>query len=178
MRQELREFLSLTSYPNEYDLSRTIWIARKLHSGRLTLAIKDQEQAAKETTNEEDFMAYVDDLHWYAYEESFFIWHFCLLRLQAILEGMIVGKYLGLQDSKNLHGLKSKLDSLKGAGYPIIEADYNALLEWAKIRNQLSHFPPSSHAPGPLEETDVVEYHDLCCRLCGIWNDHLQSKDM
>jgi hypothetical protein len=173
MRQELRDFLNAASYPDEYDLSRTLWIARKFHSGRFELAIRDQNEAAKECKTEEEFMTYADDIHWYAHDESFFVWHFCLLRLQAILEGIIVGKLLALKGAGNLHGLKSKLDALTKAGYQTSETDYATLLQWAELRNQLSHFPPGSHSPGPLEEADIVEYHDLCLRLCKEWNAQL-----
>jgi hypothetical protein len=176
MRDKLKQILASPNIPDEYDLSWTIWIAKNLNSGRLELALKHQKETKKEAKTEEELETHADDIHWYAFEETFFIWHFCLWRLQAILEGIITGRFIGSNQNKKLPGLKAKLDALRAAGYTIEEGDYNELLEWAKIRNQLSHFPPSSHGIGPLEQRDVEEYYNLCTKICRHLTDQKQQR--
>ncbi|MCB4792161.1 MAG: hypothetical protein LHV68_09765 [Elusimicrobia bacterium] len=168
MREELQKLIDSSNYSDDYDLYRTLWIAKNLHKGRFELALKHQKDAEKEVKTEEELLEYCDDIHYYAYQESHFIWHFCLWRLQAVLEGIISVKYL---QSKNvIHGLTNKLKTMLEMGYTIDPVDNNQLLEWSKLRNQLSHSPPSSHSPGPLEESDLDEYYALCKRLCENWD--------
>jgi hypothetical protein len=169
MRKELIEILNFKGCASEYDFHRTLHLARHLHTGRLDLVSKHQREAEKENLPEAQFMAYADDIAWYAYEESFFIWHFCLWRVQAIFESIITTKFLSTERAKKLVGFKAKLNALRRAGYTMEDSEYADLLKWAEIRNRLSHFPPSSHAPGPLQESDIVEYLELCSRLCRNW---------
>ena len=166
MRSELKTLSDLKIGPSLSDFSETLRIAQNLDVGRNELTIKHQRVAAKESLTEEQLWAYADDINWYAYHESFFIWHFCLWRLQAIFEGIIQTDYLSPKGSKLYVGLKSKLDALRSLDYIIKQSDYDELLEWAVLRNQLSHFPPPSHSPGPLKQDDIKRYHDLCLRIC------------
>jgi hypothetical protein len=65
--------------------------------------------------------------------------------------------------------MKAKLDAMRTANFCVEDVEYVALCEWAELRNVLSHWAPSSHSPGPLEESDVVEYHDLCQSISSKW---------
>lgn len=167
MRDELKKLASESRIPDAGDFSDTLWIAKNFHSGRLELALKHQREAEKESKTEEELWIVADDIHFYAAQEVGLVWHFCLWRLHAILEGIITGRFLHSRGvSKRLPGLKAKLDALHEARYTIDAADYSELLEWAKVRNQLSHFPPPSYGFGPLEYADVEEYYRVCIRFC------------
>jgi hypothetical protein len=175
MRAELKKLIGESHVPSEGDFSDTLWIAKNYHSGRLELAMKHQREAEKEAKSEDELWTVADDIHYYAAQEVGLVWHFCLWRLQAVLEGIITGRYLNSNGLKKLPGLKAKLDALREAGYKIDAADYDELLEWAKVRNQLSHYPPPSYGFGPLEYDDVEEYHKLCIKICDSIKKQRQS---
>jgi len=178
MRAELKQILNSPHVPDEYDLSRTLHIAQNLNSGRHELASKHQHEVEKQGLTEEQLWAYADDIHWYAFEETFFIWHFCLWRLQAIFESIISSRFLDPNQHKSLRGLKARLTALRKEGYKIEDEDFKELLEWGKIRNQFSHFPPSSHGIGPLEQSDIIEYHDLCRKICAILTNQKEARSL
>jgi hypothetical protein len=176
MRDELKILASESRVPDEGDLSDTMWVAKNLDRGRHELAMKHQREAEKESKADEELWIVADDIHYYAFKESFLIWHFCLWRLQAILEGIITGRFLNSQLNKKLPGIKAKLDALRQAGYAVHEVDYNELLEWAKIRNQLSHCPPSHYGDSMLNESDVEEYYRLCMKICSGLNEQMKNR--
>jgi hypothetical protein len=176
MRNELKDLVSTKYKLGNYDLSQTLEIAKNLYSGRLELQFKQLDRAKHEIKDERVYDAVVDDLVWYCHQETFFIWHFCLWRLQAVFEGIIVTKFLEIEHPEKLIGLKGKLDAMKNAGYIIEDDDYIEFLKWADVRNLLSHFPPSTHDPGPLDESDVQEYHDLCLRLYTTWSSDKSDR--
>src|SRR3990172_7260132 len=113
MRQELGDYLNSEDSLDDYDLSRTLWIARNLDKGRMELLLKHQRETDQESEKEEGFGTVIDDLNWYAFQESFFIWHFCLWRLQGILEGIMLKRFIPDRRGENLLGLKAKLDAMR-----------------------------------------------------------------
>lgn len=84
MRDELKKLYFEARVPDEGDLSDTIWVAKNLDRGRHELALKHQREAEKESKTDEELWIVADDIHYYAFKESFLIWHFCLWRLQAL----------------------------------------------------------------------------------------------
>ena len=111
----------------------------------------------------------MDDIAYYTYIDAQYVWHFCLWRLQAILEGMIVYTFLPSKPSKSLIGLKAKLDAMRDAGYSLKQNDYDELIAWGNLRNALSHAPPEQYRPGPLKEDDIIEYKSLVESICQQW---------
>ncbi len=104
----------------------------------------------------------ISDLNYYAYIDNLFIWHFGIWRLQGIFEGIIKQEFF---PSKKLLGLKSKLDYTRKVSKKINQEDYNELLEWGKLRNALSHFPPEQYRPSLIQESDFNEYFILVKRV-------------
>ena len=64
---------------------------------------------------------------------------------------------------------KQKPDTLEAAGYTLKAEDRTAVMEWAELRNALSHLPPEQYRPVWLEEADLIEYHTLLRQLCAAW---------
>jgi hypothetical protein len=160
MREELKKLIDADYSYTENDFDHTFRIAKNIDAEKFELLKIRQQKISEEYPNEEDFWTVIDDMNWYTYLESFYIWHFCLWRLQAILEGILITEFLDL--SFKTGGLKYKLDSLSKFGFNLDPADYNQLLDWGQIRNALSHFPPQGYKEGLLSEEDVKEYLALC----------------
>ena len=75
-----------------------------------------------------------------------------------------------------MFGLRAKLDALKKEGYSVTDDEYDELIEWADVRNMLSHAPPEQYRPGPLLEQDVEEYKLLVERLMRNWQQELRAR--
>lgn len=100
------------------------------------------------------------DMMFYNRMNTLYIWHFGLWRLQGIFEGILIQDFL---PPARYNGLKTKLDALLKNNYHIESCDYDAILEWGKLRNAISHCPPSGQID--LQENDIVEYYDLLKRV-------------
>ena len=141
------------------DLDYTINLTNRFVDSRLNELSKFIEKSRQENPESADDI--IDDIAYYTHVDIDYIWQFCLWRLQAILEGMIVYRYLELENSNGLMGLKSKLKALKEFGFSVSLQTSNELLLWAKLRNVLSHAPPEQFRPGPLNKEDVYSYFNL-----------------
>jgi hypothetical protein len=159
---------------SEEDLEHTIELARGFVNASYELV--RQEYARVRTSNPEQADDIMDDIVAHAVTDSDYVWQACLWRLQGLLEAIIVCTFLGRPDSTGLVGLKAKLQAMRDSGFQIGDADSNELLNWARVRNALSHAPPERYRPGPLKEDDVVEYHQLALRLCRDWRGQLGKK--
>ncbi|MEP6262495.1 MAG: hypothetical protein ABJ092_13020 [Gillisia sp.] len=104
----------------------------------------------------------ISDLLYYADTDNQFIWHFGIWRLQGIFEGLMKQAFF---PDKKLTGLKSKLDLTRKITNKISSSDYEELLEWGKLRNALSHFPPEQYRPSLVNEDDFREYLALVKRV-------------
>jgi len=172
MRAELKEIgetdywvygLSIT------DLDYTLIVANNLIQSsrqRLDLAIKD---VRTEYPDPDVHGELISDLAHYTWTEQQYLWHFCLWRLQGIMEGIIVYCLLERESSSNLKGLYAKLSALRKAGYSLEDDEQKELIEWGKLRNALSHAPPEQFRPGPLNDEDVYEYKEYVRALLVRW---------
>ncbi len=177
MRQELRDIIeSGGNLENDYwvygldkhDLDYTFSMVKefeKYQSENLDKVIAD----AKERYPDPDtHVEIIDDAAYYAWIRIQYLWHFCLWRMQGVLEGLIKYSFLP-QPQPQLGGLKRKLDAMKSAGYTMTQDDYDDLINWGRLRNALSHAPPEQYRLGFFLEPHVIEYKDLIERLCDIW---------
>lgn len=155
------------------ELKNTDWHAYGLsisdydYTGRLIQDIIDDRNEqiqikGKKLESENIDSEAIADLNYYAYIDHLFIWHFGIWRLQGIFEGIIKQSFF---PNKNLLGLKSKLDFTRKITNRISKTDYEELLEWGKLRNALSHFPPEQYRPSLLCEDDFNEYLNLLKRV-------------
>lgn len=151
----------------ESDLDYTFRLAKGLVEAKYELYRQKEEKVREEQPELADDI--LDDITYYTYIEAQYVWHFCLWRLQAILEGIIVNQLLPSKPSGRLIGLKAKLNAVRNVGYTLKQDDYTELIRWGKLRNALSHAPPEQHRPGPLHEDDIVEYKSFIKRLCQQW---------
>lgn len=158
MREELKNVnwhvynLSLDDYEYTYELINSI------------IADRNKQIHLKENILEDqniDFEA-MADLNYYAEIENLFLWHFGIWRLQGIFEGILKINFF---PKKKLSGLKTKLDYTRKATGKITNQDYLELLEWAKLRNALSHHPPEQYRPSSLKESDFLDYLKLVKRV-------------
>lgn len=117
----------------------------------------------------------ISDIAHYAWVDQQYLWQFAIWRLQGILEGMIVYRFLGRESSNGLIGLKKKLEAMTECGFVIADSEEDELLEWAKIRNALSHAPPEQYRPGPLRREDIDEYCDFAKNICSKWAKQLEE---
>ena len=160
----------------EDDFDYTMRLLQQFVQAQATVyKLEDERVRAEEPELADDIL---DDVAYYNWIDTQYIWHFGLWRLQGILEGLITGTFLHVKHPRPLIGLKAKLDAMRSAGYTIDQADYDELLEWAKLRNALSHAPPEQYGPGPLEENDVYEYKALVERLCQHWRTEETSSQI
>lgn len=154
---------------SEDDYDYTVRLAKEFVEAKTTLFKQKSERVRIEQPEEADDI--LDDVAYYTHTDNEYIWHFCLWRLQAIFEGILVHKLLRDQKAERLLGLKAKLDAIRAAGYPLSDQNYDDLISWGKLRNALSHAPPEQYRPGPLRDADVFEYKALVKRLTKAWLD-------
>ncbi|OBX22022.1 MULTISPECIES: hypothetical protein [Bizionia] len=161
MREELKNTnwhiygLSIT----DYDYTKRL-INEIIKDRNKQIEIKAKELEIQKIDSEA-----IADLNYYAYVDNLFIWHFGIWRLQGIFEGILKQEFF---PNKNMHGLKSKLDYTRKVSRKIKPEDYNELLEWGKIRNALSHFPPEQYRPSLIQESDFNEYLELLKRVTSV----------
>ncbi len=156
------------------DYEYTIHLAREYVDAKT----KAYLQYAEKVRAEEPELAndILDDIAYYNYTDTEYVWHFCLWRLQGVFEGIIVYKLLRDKRAENLLGLKAKLRAAHHAGFDISDEDHDELLAWAELRNVLSHAPPEQYRPGPLCESDVLEYLELLKRISARWLDQVPAS--
>ena len=155
----------------EADFDYTLGLVRGFLSDQQDVLEKKEERAKLRYPDPAIHVEIISDLHHYSWVSCQVLWQFCLWRLQGILEGLIVHSFLLSDRSKRMSGLQAKLDALRVAGYSISENEYDELLAWASLRNALSHAPPERYCPGPLAESDIVEYKETLQRLCKRWRE-------
>jgi hypothetical protein len=104
----------------------------------------------------------LDDIAYYTWIDNFYVCHFGLWRLQGIFEGILKQEF---PISDAMFGLKKKLTSIIETGYTISSEDVLEIMEWAKLRNALTHYPPERYRPHGLTFDDVKEYCTLITRV-------------
>jgi hypothetical protein len=167
MREELLNFnwhiynLSDTDYDYTIEVIDRIIKDRKKQINRIVKKIevknKKSKSPYKDDTGEE-----ISDVRYYSYIDEQFLWEFALWRLQGVFEAILSQNF---NQTTNVFGLKAKLDTLRKANVDLANDDYIELLNWAKLRNALSHLPPEQYRPSNLTRSDLVEYSDLLKRI-------------
>jgi len=149
------------------DLNYTISIVQNVLEERKQLVEERWARLREESPDIADDI--MDDVAYYTWVENQYLWTFCLWRLQAIFEGILTKDIL--QDVGRLPGLRAKLAAVSRAGYSVDTELERELIEWAELRNALSHCPPEQFRPACLEEGDLLEYRDLLVGVLGAWRD-------
>ncbi|MEQ8964695.1 MAG: hypothetical protein RID91_02625 [Azospirillaceae bacterium] len=148
------------------DLEYTVSLVKDIISVREGNIAQKWEKARKESPDIADDM--MDDVAYYDWVENQFLWTFCIWRLQGIFEGIITSRLV--PNKTGLVGLRQKLEAAEQAGYQLDPKVRNELLNWAKLRNALSHCPPEMFRPAPIQEADVVEYKELLLAVLAEWD--------
>lgn len=177
MRERLKEFLENEHWVyglNVSDFFYTMRLAKEFAKAKLELLRQYAGRVREENPDSADDI--LDDISYYTHTDIEYVWHFCLWRLQAIFEGIMVYKILRTEEAEQLVGLRSKLEAIRHAGFTLEDADFNELVDWAKLRNILSHAPPEQYRPGPLQEADVIEYKELVERLSQLWLGQIRTE--
>jgi len=88
-----------------------------------------------------------------------FLWESCVWRLQGIFEGILDERFLS--NHRRYKGLRDRLNELKKAGFEIDQE--LKLIEWANLRNELSHNPPKQiNGHGALlGKDDIVKFREF-----------------
>jgi hypothetical protein len=165
MRNELRQFDYHVYGLSEADLDYILELVRRVRDAHIG---RTQDRIAPYRDDPEAVEA-IDDEAYYTYLDTVFLWEYGLWRLQGIFEGLITTVFLPKRPRQNLSGLRAKLEAMRNAGYSISATQVNALLEWAKLRNALSHSPPEQYRPVWIEERDLLEYRALLGEICAAW---------
>jgi hypothetical protein len=110
------------------------------------------------------------DLRYYSFLEKGLLWSFALWRLQGMFEALILHHYLPSRPKQHLIGFWTKLRALKEAGYRLDAKDEKELMDWARLRNLLSHAPPEHFHPIAIDRLDVEEYVALLKKVCAQWD--------
>lgn len=152
-----------------WDFDHTVELVRSFVHARFELFRQEAEATRAGASNPEWADEVLDDPAYYTYIDAQYAWQFCLWRLQGILEGIISRTLLRRTAATPTLGLKARLKSLRRAGYTLSKAEEAELLDWAALRNALSHAPPERYRPGPLTEEDALEYRDLARGLAERW---------
>ena len=182
MREDLKKQVSFRVYKlTEDDFDGTIRLTHNFVNTRL----ENLKQEILELEKRDEDVEVISDIGYYTHLECAFLWHFCLWRLQGILEGMITETFLPSVPQQPLFGLKAKLNAMETVGYTIDQKDYDELIEWGNLRNNLSHFPPEHYRPGFLVESDISEYKELLNKVCaqwrkeraGVWHPEIIDED-
>lgn len=149
------------------DFEYTINLVREVIQDRRELYEQREEVIRKESPDVcEDIL---DDINYYRYLDDQFLWQFALWRLQGLFEAVIVHQLSISGNAHKLRGLASKINALSAAGYEISKSEKESLMNWAKLRNALSHAPPEQFRPIPIGERDISEYWELLDCLIRRW---------
>lgn len=163
MRDELKKFDWHTYGLKFSDFDYTIDLIDKLINSQNVVFEIEMEKVKMQYKNEPDiYEEIISDVGHYDYLDNLFLNHFALTRSQGIFEGILKQEFF---PQKNLIGLKRKLDYVKNLNYSLNDYDYDQILEWGKLRNALSHFPPEQFRPGLLDKNDVKEYITLAKKI-------------
>lgn len=167
MRDELKNFDWHVYGLDQSDFDYTLRLIGQIIEDRVNQLPKQIEGTDSfnengEKLKEEAQDEILDDIVYYTWIDNFFVCEFGLWRLQGIFEGLLKQEFF---PDENLNGLKQKLDRIKHMKYSITESDYNEILQWAKLRNALSHFPPEKYRPNGLNEHDIKQYAGLVSRI-------------
>lgn len=149
------------------DLDYTLRLVQDIIAGRKELL--EQERIRLKREKPEDVTGeIISDLAHYNWVENQYLWHFCLWRMQAVFEHLVVQELLikGNPQIKSFYGgLKKLMTRVTIGGYQIPNDDLEDLYRWADLRNGLSHQPPEMYRPGGLGEHDIIEYVELLKRI-------------
>lgn len=90
------------------------------------------------------------------YRETQMLIQFGIWRLQSIFESLLTTNF-----DIQVRGIGKKIKQLKNKGFTVIKE--SELLEWAELRNKLSHSAPEMLHPCPtnLLESDIDEFSQL-----------------
>lgn len=166
MRKELKHFDWYVYGLSRKDLKYTIELVKTIFDQKALLINQEWEKVRLEEPELADDI--MDDIAHYSWVEAQYLWSFCLWRLQGIFEGIITKKYIN--SDKSFQGLKAKITELKKLGFQISDSEKNQLIEWAKLRNALSHMPPEQYRPAMIMEEDIHEYYKLIDQLLEKWD--------
>jgi uncharacterized protein YlaN (UPF0358 family) len=168
MRDELKNFDWHVYGLKTTDFSVTLGLIDEIISNRddqlqrqISETVVYDEKGEKLNNDHDGVNEVLDDLRYYKWIDDFFIYHFGLWRLQGIFEGMLRQEFF---PDKELTGLKKKLDTVIEMGYLIDNKDYLEIIEWGRLRNALSHFPPEQYRPAGLTRDDLSDYQSLVDR--------------
>lgn len=169
MRNELKNFnwhlygLRIDDYDYTFSILKELLKDRKkilkIENKRID---KKNNQLKKNKLPYDDTGEEISDIAYYSFIRHIFLWEFAIWRLQGIFEGILNQEFI---KTSKLRGLKSKLDYINSLGFKINKTDYDEILEWAKLRNALSHFPPEQFHPAQVTENDVKQYLKLLKRV-------------
>jgi len=181
MRPELKNFKWFVYGLKERDFDYTLELIREIMEDRKVHLQKQLDEVVvygpegkpidKKSPDAAD--AY-DDLIYYHHIGNEYLWHFGLWRLQGIFEGIL--KEMFFRD-KTLAGIFKKLQTVEDQGFKINGADKQELLDWASLRNALSHAPPEAYRPLALNEKDIKDYIRLVKRILGSLQNQIDAKN-
>lgn len=182
MRDELKHFDWHVYGLQIGDFSATLGLVEEIISSRddqlqrqISETVVYDEKGEKLNNDHDGVNEVLDDLRYYKWIDDFFIYHFGLWRLQGIFEGMLRQEFF---PDKELNGLKKKLDTVIGMGYSIDNKDYLEILEWGRLRNALSHFPPEKYRAVGLTRDDLCDYRSLVERTIKDLVGQREKKNM
>jgi hypothetical protein len=148
------------------DLERTLRTAEHLAESRVQDA--EAEVAPLRADTEQAAVEILSDVNYYVNLELTYLWGFAIWRLQALFEGML-GQSVLPPGTRVPIGLRRKLLAVRAAGFILSDDDFQELLAWAELRNQLSHDPPTHYGSYRLQRDDAREYADLVSGLLRRW---------
>lgn len=173
MREELKNFEWHLYGLDESDLDYAIQSVENIIADRE----RQTEALWEKNRNENPDVAddIMDDVAYYKWVENQYLWTFCLWRMQGIFEGLITTRFL--QGGEQLIGLARKLDAMVSAGYRLDNETRDELIEWARLRNALSHCPPEKYKPPHINLEDIQEYRELLRRVLTDWTEQFNHLD-
>jgi hypothetical protein len=171
MRKELRDLMEADIPFADYDIGETLSLCRGLWASHWEATHRPLPDLPADDHKVTELVA---DTNFRVFHEVQFIWHYGLLRIHGIFEGLIDQEFLRTREVSS--GLGARLRAMKALGYTIPPDDEVALTEWSKLRNVFAHRPPTSSEFWPrLEEEDVVEFAGLTERLVSRWQKESQG---
>lgn len=167
MREKLKDFEWHTYGLKLSDIDYTIQMIDKIIIDRIQLSGLKGKAHLDSGGSYDD----IDDSLYYDWLETAYLWHYAIIRMQGIFEGIIkqISDSSPGASNKKLHGLMNKLDSIGELGYSLDESKKVEIQDWANLRNALSHFPPESFRPGMVEKEDALEYAALLKEILKGW---------
>ena len=173
MRAELKELINQIDELDTWHFKQTIELCQSLNDSHWQ---HTHAPFVGGDVSNQDYIEALADQNFQTASEVHYIWQLGLWRLQAIFEGLIEQNFLG---NSKAYGLRRKLKRLVDRGFTLSADEATELLEWANLRNALSHRPVTATSVSQqLDRSDLEAVAALYSGIVQRWRRQRADRDI